>query len=71
MPRFNDRFLAALMLLLLTGFGMTTQVGPAAGNQEVVWDGRDGQGRSVASGTYCARLIVGELHQVRALTLVR
>ncbi|MEZ4387112.1 MAG: M1 family aminopeptidase [Candidatus Krumholzibacteriia bacterium] len=43
-----------------------------AGRHEVRWDGRDGGGRSVASGTYFARLRTGlGPEQTRALMLVR
>ncbi len=43
----------------------------AAGPNQILWDGTDARGRSVASGTYYARLIAGEQVQVRPLVLVR
>lgn len=42
-----------------------------AGLGEVLWDGRDRSGRSVASGTYFARLEAGGLRSVKSLVLVR
>ena len=46
--------------------------GPARpGTVAVRWDGLDGKGRAVASGTYFARLRVGTDVQVRSMTLVR
>ena len=43
----------------------------AAGDHRVRWDGTDGAGRAVASGTYFARLRGGQRPQVRSLTLIR
>lgn len=42
-----------------------------AGIHRVEWDGRDGAGRDVASGSYVYRLQVGELLQSRRLMLLR
>ncbi len=42
-----------------------------AGPHEVVWDGTDATGRSVASGTYIYRLQAGEYRQTKAMTLVK
>ena len=42
-----------------------------AGANQVTWDGRDGSGRSVASGTYFARLESGGLTSVMSMVLVR
>jgi hypothetical protein len=42
-----------------------------AGMHRVEWDGRDGAGRDVASGSYLYRLQVGEMLQSRRLMLVR
>jgi len=42
-----------------------------AGHHEVFWDGRDDQGRAVASGTYLLRLTAGNTQQARKLALVR
>ncbi|MFH1844271.1 MAG: FlgD immunoglobulin-like domain containing protein [bacterium] len=42
-----------------------------AGRHEVRWDGRDGRGHAVASGTYVARLVTGRNVQARKLLLVR
>ena len=43
----------------------------AAGHHQVFWDGRDGAGRNVASGTYYARLTAGRKQFVKPLVLVR
>ncbi len=43
----------------------------AAGEHLVRWDGRDLGGRSVASGTYYARLMFGGESRVQAMSLVR
>lgn len=43
----------------------------AAGSHEVVWDGRDAAGEALASGTYVARLRVGNVVQSHHLTLIR
>ena len=43
----------------------------AAGRHTVQWDGRDEQGRSVASGLYLARLRAGQQEAVAKLTLAR
>lgn len=42
-----------------------------AGSHEARWDGRDREGRAVASGTYFARLRSGDDVRTLALTLVR
>jgi len=42
-----------------------------AGPNQVNWDGRDSSGRSVASGTYFARLESGGLTSVKSMVLVR
>ncbi len=42
-----------------------------AGRQELAWDGADASGRTVASGTYFARLSAGAEVSTRPLTLVR
>ena len=48
------------------------QQGPEkAGVHRVHWDGRDGQGRPLASGVYLYRLVTGESIQTRKLTLLR
>ncbi|MEZ4388284.1 MAG: S8 family serine peptidase [Candidatus Krumholzibacteriia bacterium] len=43
----------------------------AAGLNEARWDGRDGSGRAMASGTYFARLEQGAQRSVKPLVLVR
>lgn len=43
----------------------------AAGRHEVYWDGRDDQGRDVASGTYLLRLAAGDQTRTGKLALVR
>ena len=42
-----------------------------AGQYQVCWDGRDQQGRPVASGIYVYRLQTGEFEAVKRMTLVR
>ena len=42
-----------------------------AGIHRVHWDGRDDQGRPLASGVYLYRLVTGENIQTRKLTLLR
>ncbi len=42
-----------------------------AGRHEVSWDGRDDTGRSVAAGTYFARVVAGDLNQIRKMVLVK
>jgi hypothetical protein len=43
----------------------------AAGRHEVVWDGRDRNGRVVAAGVYLYRLTAGEYLETRRMTLVK
>ncbi len=43
----------------------------ATGRQTVTWDGRDGDGRALPSGTYMARFAAGDVRQSRKLMLVR
>ena len=42
-----------------------------AGSHESTWDGRDGQGRPVAAGTYLARLFTGGTVETLRMSLVR
>lgn len=42
-----------------------------AGSHEVMWDGRDGTGRQVASGTYFVRFQTGAFVTTRSVLLVR
>ena len=42
-----------------------------AGHHEVVWQGRDGAGRRVATGTYFCVIDAGDFHQVRKMSLVK
>ncbi len=42
-----------------------------AGEHTAVWDGRDTDGRTVASGVYLARLVAGEREQVRRMLLMK
>ena len=42
-----------------------------AGNHQVVWDGRDGHGRAVASGAYVYRMVTGATVEQRKMLLVR
>jgi hypothetical protein len=57
----------------LAGRLVRTLVGEqmAPGNHEVLWDGRDGSGREVGSGTYLARLDFGGKIQTIRMGLVR
>ncbi len=43
----------------------------AAGRHQVIWDGRDGDGRAVASGVYLVRLAADGLTQQHKMMLVR
>jgi flagellar hook assembly protein FlgD len=43
----------------------------APGRHVVTWDGRDGSGRSVATGIYLARLSAGGARVTHKLTLLR
>ena len=45
--------------------------GWSPGFHSVVWDGRDGAGRSVGSGAYLVRLRAGDFRQTRKLLLLR
>ena len=42
-----------------------------AGNHEVYWDGMDGAGRSVPSGTYFYRLTVGDFRTTNKMLLLK
>lgn len=42
-----------------------------AGAHEVLWNGRDGKGRGVASGTYFYRFRAGEVVSTRSMTLLK
>jgi hypothetical protein len=42
-----------------------------AGPHEIVWDGTDDGGRSLASGVYMARLAAGNVHQLQKLVLLK
>lgn len=42
-----------------------------AGRHEVVWNGRDGDGKVVASGTYFCRLLAGPYSEVRKMVLMK
>jgi beta-glucanase (GH16 family) len=43
----------------------------AAGRHEVVWNGRDDDGRPTASGVYFCRLVAGGYSETRRITLIR
>ncbi len=65
--------LIGLEILDLRGYRVRTLVSEhqAAGERSVMWDGRDGGGRAVASGTYFYRLQAPGQVAVRAMQLVR
>lgn len=42
-----------------------------AGRDQVMWDGTDASGRSVASGTYLVSFEAAEIHQSRQITLLK
>ncbi|HRS95447.1 MAG TPA: right-handed parallel beta-helix repeat-containing protein [Candidatus Latescibacteria bacterium] len=65
-------------LVQLTVFSTTGQVirtlvraQVEAGSHQAVWDGRDDQGREVASGTYVCRMAAGRYNSVMRMTLAR
>jgi hypothetical protein len=41
------------------------------GNHELMWNGRDGRGRGVASGTYLVRFEAAELQEVKRIALLK
>ncbi len=43
----------------------------AAGRHEAVWEGRDDEGRQVASGIYFARIQAGPLAETRKMLLMK
>jgi flagellar hook assembly protein FlgD len=42
-----------------------------AGTYEVKWDGKDDQGKEVASGIYFCKLVVGEQNQTKKMILIK
>jgi hypothetical protein len=42
-----------------------------AGRHEISWDGRNDAGRSVATGTYFARVHAGDFNQIRKMVLLK
>ncbi len=63
-----------LQILDVRGRVVRTLVsGRQASNQDydMVWDGKDDAGRGLPSGTYVARLVVGDEIQARFMTLVK
>lgn len=62
-------------LIIYSALGQKIQVlisdTQPAGMYTIEWDGRDGQGRAVASGVYLAELRTKQIHQVRKLLLLR
>ena len=43
----------------------------AGGTYEAAWDGRDSRGRTVSSGIYFARILIGDLDETRKVAYVR
>jgi hypothetical protein len=43
----------------------------ASGNYQVIWDGKDDQGKDVASGIYFYQLTAGDYKETKKMTLVR
>ena len=43
----------------------------STGTHQVVWDGVDGGGRSVASGVYVVKLAAGDVVDVHKIVVVR
>jgi hypothetical protein len=41
------------------------------GDHQTTWDGKDERGSAVASGTYCARIDAGAMHETKRLTLIK
>ena len=64
---------ARLEVFALTGQQVAVlRQGPhPAGNHRLLWDGRDNQGRPLASGTYLYRLVTGEGSMARKFMLLR
>jgi subtilisin family serine protease len=48
-----------------------TQESYPVGTHTLVWDGTDGQGRAVSSGTYLLQLAGGAVHDARKIMLIR
>jgi hypothetical protein len=68
----NERRKVRLIIFDLAGHRVRTLVESelAAGEQALSWDGRDEQGRSIASGVYFYELLVGNKVERRKMTLV-
>ena len=62
-----------LMIYALSGQRVVQLVDAvqAPGYYELIWDGRDGGGRRLASGLYLARLLGEQLVETRKLLLIR
>jgi len=57
----------------VTGERIRTLVGNAhrSGERRAIWDGRDEQGREVASGVYLYQLRTAEMTRTKRMVLVR
>jgi flagellar hook assembly protein FlgD len=69
----NERQKVRLAIYDLAGHRVRTLVDGelAAGDQIISWDGRDQQGRSMASGVYFYELAAGNQIERKKMTLVR
>jgi hypothetical protein len=63
----------SLAVFSVNGARVRTLVDEAytAGLHSVIWDGRDGAGRVVATGTYFYMIDAGDFHQVRKMVLMK
>ena len=63
-----------LLVLDVTGRAVCRLAGgetQSAGSHLIQWDGRDDEGRQLASGIYCLRLQAGGPAQVGSIVLLR
>lgn len=64
---------AGLAIYTLAGRQVTSLVSGAvsAGDHSIIWNGRDGVGRTMPSGTYFARLETGSMTRSQKVMLIR